>query len=113
MVKSQDLLCDLLKGVAYLHSLGIVHRDLKPGNILLTASGRIKISDMGFSKRLDTGQSSFDTVQAGTMGWRSPELLLKQRCTKAVDIFAVGCVVFYVLTGGRHVFGDWIERDSN
>ena len=69
---------DLLKGLSYLHSLGIVHRDLKPGNLLLTKEGRIKISDMGFSKRLDNGQSSFDTVEAGTMGWRSPELLLKQ-----------------------------------
>lgn len=111
--KAQDMMGDLLKGLAYLHSLGIVHRDLKPGNLLLTKEGRIKISDMGFSKRLDNGQSSFDTVQAGTMGWRSPELLLKQRCTKAVDLFAVGCIMHYVLANGQHAFGEWIERDSN
>jgi serine/threonine protein kinase len=103
----------LLKGVAYLHSLGIVHRDLKPGNVLLTFEGRIKISDMGFSKRLDHGQSSFETVSAGTTGWRSAELLLKHRCTKAVDLFAVGCIMYYILSAGQHPFGEWIERDSN
>jgi len=111
--RAQQLLADLLDGVSFLHSMGIVHRDLKPGNVLLTAAGRIKISDMGFSKRLDNGQSSFDTVHAGTMGWRAPELLLKQRCTKSVDIFAVGCIFYYVLTHGHHAFGEWLERDSN
>ena len=46
----------------------LIHRDLKPGNVLLTHEGRIKISDMGFSKRLTQGQSSFETVSAGTTG---------------------------------------------
>ena len=68
---------------------------------------------MGFSKRLDHGQSSFETVSAGTTGWRSAELLLKHRCTKAVDLFAVGCIMYYILTNGQHPFGEWIERDSN
>jgi serine/threonine protein kinase len=73
---AQSLLLDLVNGVAFLHSLGIVHRDLKPGNTLLTADGRLKISDMGLSKRLDADQSSFETVSAGTAGWRAPELIL-------------------------------------
>ena len=97
--EQKQLLGDLLRGVAYLHSLGIVHRDLKPQNVLVTAEGRLKISDMGLSKRLDSDQSSFETVSSGTWGWRAPELVLGERCTRAVDLFAVGCIFFYVLTG--------------
>eukprot|EP00293_Proteomonas_sulcata_P020599 CAMPEP_0184300394 /NCGR_PEP_ID=MMETSP1049-20130417/10813_1 /TAXON_ID=77928 /ORGANISM="Proteomonas sulcata, Strain CCMP704" /LENGTH=285 /DNA_ID=CAMNT_0026611099 /DNA_START=74 /DNA_END=931 /DNA_ORIENTATION=+ len=104
---------ELLGGVAYLHSLGIVHRDLKPGNVLLSIEGNIKISDMGLSKRLDKEQSSFETLSAGTIGWRAPELILGERCTKAVDIFAVGCIMHYLLTGGHHVFGERMMRDAN
>eukprot|EP00286_Rhodomonas_abbreviata_P029310 CAMPEP_0181299794 /NCGR_PEP_ID=MMETSP1101-20121128/6543_1 /TAXON_ID=46948 /ORGANISM="Rhodomonas abbreviata, Strain Caron Lab Isolate" /LENGTH=260 /DNA_ID=CAMNT_0023404981 /DNA_START=56 /DNA_END=835 /DNA_ORIENTATION=- len=104
---------ELLSGVAYLHSLGIVHRDLKPGNVLVTEKGKVKISDMGLSKRLDGDQSSFDTLSAGTSGWRAPELILGERCTRAVDLFAVGCIFYYILTNGHHVFGERMMRDAN
>jgi len=100
-------------GVAFLHALGIVHRDIKPANILLTAQGRGKISDMGLCKRLAADQSSFDTASAGTAGWRAPELLLGERCSRCVDVFALGCVCHYALTGGGHVFGPRVLRDAN
>ncbi|KAJ1472782.1 kinase-like domain-containing protein, partial [Baffinella frigidus] len=115
--EAKKLLEDLLSGVSYLHSLGIVHRDLKPQNVLVTPDGRgtlsLKISDMGLSKRLDTDQSSFETISAGTFGWRAPELILGERCTRGVDLFAVGCIFFYVLTAGRHLFGPRMMRDAN
>ncbi|KAG5529969.1 hypothetical protein RHGRI_030366 [Rhododendron griersonianum] len=49
----------------------------------------------------------------GTSGWQAPELLLHGRQTRAIDVFSLGCVLFYCITGGKHPFGDPHERDTN
>lgn len=49
----------------------------------------------------------------GSSGWQAPEQLLHGRQTRSVDIFSLGCVLFYCITGGRHPFGDPLERDIN
>eukprot|EP00249_Psilotum_nudum_P010968 c22883_g1_i2 orf=134-2890(+) len=108
---------DVVAGLAHLHDLGIVHRDLKPQNVLIS-SGRIccaKLSDMGISKRLVDDASSLDTLASGvgSSGWQAPEQLLSQRQTRAVDLFSLGCVLFYCLSGGNHPFGPHFERDRN
>lgn len=59
---------DVGSGLEALHERGIVHRDLKPHNVLLTESGRAKLSDMGLSKRLVPEQSSFESVGSGEEG---------------------------------------------
>ncbi|KUI66040.1 Serine/threonine-protein kinase/endoribonuclease IRE1 [Cytospora mali] len=77
------VLKQITRGLDHLHSLQIVHRDLKPQNILITMdrkSGRprILVSDFGLCKKLENGQSSLGATtahNAGTVGWRAPELL--------------------------------------
>lgn len=134
-----DLLFQLTNGLNYLHNLKIVHRDLKPQNILIgdNANIRLLISDFGLCKKLDTDQSSFratgQNLASGTSGWRAPELLLKQdiseispntvspgfnngeghRLTRAIDIFSLGCIFYYILTQGNHPFGDRYLREAN
>lgn len=49
----------------------------------------------------------------GSSGWQAPEQLLHGRQTRAVDMFSLGCLLFYCITGGRHPFGDQLERDIN
>lgn len=49
----------------------------------------------------------------GSSGWQAPEQLLHQRQTRAVDLFSLGCLLFFCLTGGKHPYGDSIERDVN
>lgn len=49
----------------------------------------------------------------GTSGWRSPEQLLNERQTSAMDLFSLGSVLLFCLTGGRHPFGEGEERDIN
>lgn len=49
----------------------------------------------------------------GSSGWQAPEQLQRQRQTLAVDLFSLGCVLFFCVTGGKHPFGDSIERDFN
>ena len=100
----KDLLKDATKGVVHLHNLGIVHRDIKPSNILITLpeSGVVKavIGDFGVSKELNDGHQSFSVSQTGTQRWMAPEILLgESRATIVVDVYALGWVFFYVLTG--------------
>lgn len=49
----------------------------------------------------------------GSSGWQAPEQLLRGRQTRAVDLFSLGCVLFFCITGGKHPFGDHLERDVN
>lgn len=53
------------------------------------------------------------TAGCGSSGWQSPEQLLHGRQTRAVDLFSLGCVLYYCITGGRHPFGSRLERDIN
>jgi len=112
---------DIGRGLAALHVQGIVHRDLKPHNVLLSDTGKAKLSDMGLSKRLIPEQASFETLGAagGSPGWQAPEQLALRagktegtRQTVAVDVFSFGLLIHYCLTGGLHPYGEGVERDA-
>ncbi|GMP26919.1 hypothetical protein CsSME_00003154 [Camellia sinensis var. sinensis] len=111
------LMRDVVSGLLHLHELGIIHRDLKPQNVLIIKERSLfaKLSDMGISKRLVGEMSSLGhhATGYGSSGWQAPEQLLCGRQTRAVDMFSLGCVLFYCITGGRHPFGDRLERDIN
>lgn len=128
LANPQALLHQMTAGLAHLHALNLVHRDIKPHNILITPQGRLVLSDFGVSKKLAEDQTSFNpTVAAGTIGWRAPECILTAesfalstaepttqiRVTRSLDIFALGCVFYYVLSGGDHPFGGRLEREMN
>jgi hypothetical protein len=84
-------------GVAYLHEHGIVHRDLKPGNIFEDA-GFVKIGDYGLSKFISTSRKSAQTESVGTFHYMAPEIG-KGVYGKEIDIYALGIVLYEMLTG--------------
>ncbi|KAF8419428.1 kinase-like domain-containing protein [Tirmania nivea] len=91
----KSVLWQLLNGVSYLHQNWVLHRDLKPANIMVTASGEVKIGDLGlarlFWKPLQPLFSGDKVVV--TIWYRAPELLLGSRhYTPAIDLWAVGCI---------------------
>ncbi|XP_054809745.1 serine/threonine-protein kinase/endoribonuclease IRE1a-like [Prosopis cineraria] len=112
------LMRDIVSGLVHLHELGIIHRDLKPQNILITKERHLgaKVSDMGISKRLLGDKSSFshNGTGCGSSGWQAPEQIDRGRQTRAVDLFSLGCLLFFCITKGRHPFGKrLLERDFN
>ncbi|ODM87523.1 Serine/threonine-protein kinase/endoribonuclease IRE1 [Orchesella cincta] len=109
-------------GLEWLHEHSIVHRDLKPENILIVGrTKRVKISDFGLSRKVLDGKGFVSSVEAGTEGWVAPEVLEqiisnieeKYIFTFASDQFALGCLYYYVITDGKHPFGDAVSRAGN
>ncbi|KAJ3389881.1 cyclin-dependent protein kinase [Lobulomyces angularis] len=91
----KSFLWQLLNGVSYLHLNWVLHRDLKPANILVTSDGVVKIADLGlarlFHKPLQPLYNGDKLIV--TIWYRSIELLLGTRhYTKAIDIWAIGCI---------------------
>ncbi len=96
------------EGLATAHARGIVHRDLKPENIFLTTDDGVKILDFGLAlQRLDsplapdvpTMAMTADRVVMGTFGYMSPEQVTGGRVDGRSDLFALGCVLYEMLTG--------------
>ena len=87
----------IAKGLAYLHDRGIVHRDLKPANIFYD-DGYVKIGDYGLSKHISVSRHSGQTVSVGTVHYMAPEIG-SGSYTKAIDIYAMGVILFEMLTG--------------
>ncbi len=85
-------------GVAYLHDHGIVHRDLKPGNIFRD-DGQVKLGDYGLSKFISCSRRSGQTESIGTVHYMAPEVA-NGRYGKEIDIYALGVILYEMLTGG-------------
>lgn len=111
------LMRDMINGLVHLHDLDIIHRDLKPHNILIskeTSNLCAKLSDMGLSRLLENKSTlSNNNTNCGTSGWTAPEKLTGGRQKREMDMFSLGCVLFYCVTRGWHPFGDDDERDRN
>jgi eukaryotic-like serine/threonine-protein kinase len=103
------LFLDVLDAVAHAHSNLIVHRDLKPSNIFVTGEGTVKLLDFGIAKLLDEGSGTVPATQsiasALTPQYAAPEQLLGQPVTTATDTYALG-VVLYALLSGSNPFAD-------
>ena len=88
------------KGLNYLHQYGIVHRDLKPENIMITEfnnNGIVKIMDFGLSKIVGPKDSLNEGY--GSLSYCAPEILLRTPYNKEVDVWSLGVIIYYMLTG--------------
>jgi len=95
---------ELIKGMRYLHDSGVVHRDLKPHNIFFE-DGTVKIGDYSLSKAISTSHHSGHTTTVGSVHYMAPEIG-EGKYGKAVDIYAMGVILFEMLTGNPPYVGE-------
>jgi eukaryotic-like serine/threonine-protein kinase len=99
------LLLQLCSAVAFAHANLIVHRDLKPANILVTDEGHVKLLDFGVAKLLEDAPGDADLTREGAAGltpeYAAPEQMNGEAVTVATDVYALGVLMFVLLTGQR------------
>eukprot|EP00960_Hanusia_phi_P046055 757591-Hanusia_phi.AAC.2 len=97
---------DILRGVAYLHSVFVVHRDLKPANILIFQDMTAKIGDFGLAREFSSTERMMVGREICTLWYRAPELLMgaAKYCPK-IDVWPVGCIFLEMLIGKNLMCG--------
>ncbi|MFT4211068.1 MAG: Stk1 family PASTA domain-containing Ser/Thr kinase [Microbacterium sp.] len=95
----------ILSGLAAAHRAGIVHRDVKPENVLLAEDGRIKIGDFGLA-RATTANTASGQMLLGTIAYLAPELVTRGSADARSDIYALGIMLYEMLTGEQPYKGE-------
>jgi tRNA A-37 threonylcarbamoyl transferase component Bud32 len=93
-------------GLSFAHRNGIVHRDVKPGNIMLTPGGDVKVMDFGIARATSAESLTQTATVLGTAAYFSPEQAQGQPVDARSDIYALGCVLYEMVTGSPPFTGD-------
>jgi formylglycine-generating enzyme required for sulfatase activity len=97
------------RALEYIHTQKIIHRDIKPENIHLNTMGGVKLMDFGIAKTEGLNMTRAGYV-LGTPYYMAPEQVMGQDVTDQVDVYSFGILLFELMTGGKPITGDSVER---
>jgi len=98
----------VLSALSAAHKIGIIHRDIKPENILISRDGRIKVADFGLARNTSMAQTmtAESSVILGSVSYLSPEQVQRGVADSRSDIYAIGILIFEMLTGSKPYDGE-------
>lgn len=107
--KAVEVAFKCARALEYAHRQGVIHRDIKPGNILLTRDGDVRIVDFGVARTEHGGLSKVRGL-IGSPSYMAPEQLTKHISTRETDLYALGVVLYELLTGKRPFYGETLDK---
>jgi serine/threonine protein kinase len=102
-----DVATQILDALSVAHEQGVVHRDIKPANLFLVAGGRVKICDFGIARLADATKITATGSSTGTPLYMAPEQIQGREVDQRTDLYALGCVLYELLTGTT-----WVDTGS-
>jgi eukaryotic-like serine/threonine-protein kinase len=103
-----DIIVDVLMGLSYAHKHGIVHRDIKPANVRVGEDGHAKIMDFGVA-HLASSDMTRTGIVVGTPSYMAPEQVMGGKAVPGTDLFAVGAVLYHLITGSKPFEGPTLQ----
>ena len=97
--KALPMFVEILDTVACVHNRGYLHLDIKSNNVMIQPNGKLKLIDLGIASRMSEASTTTEGEGFGTPAYMPPEQSEKGKCGKYTDIFAVGIMLFEMLTG--------------
>jgi serine/threonine protein kinase len=101
---------DIARAAAAAHEHGVIHRDLKPRNVIVDSTGRARVLDFGIAFNVNAGADRYAGMLAGSPSYMAPEQAMGLAVSPQTDIFAIGVMLYEMLTGERPFAGT--SRDT-
>jgi serine/threonine protein kinase len=112
LVRSAEIACGVLEGLAYAHAQGVVHLDIKPANVMISASDTPMVMDFGLAK-LVSQQEQVSGTLSGTPRYIAPEVIAGKQAGAKADIYAVGIMLYEMVTGEAAISGSNVYEVLN
>ena len=104
--RAAEIAGDAALALHYAHERGLVHRDIKPANIMISDEGQVKVADFGIARALNAETMTQTAAVFGTAAYVAPEQAQGAPVDRRTDLYALGCVLYEMLTGRQPFAGD-------